>query len=147
MQFNHEVCSESNACYFIMLGHNNRGRWWWNGSRGWTFTPIFHYMLLPCDRRQQRSLTKWRLAWKCGWSKGVSLNSSMQKKKWHPLTFINAFWMFMETEKWICAQWGSGWCVSAVTAKWKTSHILEGCAQLSECEMKSSCSSLEKKHS
>ena len=32
------------------------------GSRGWTFPPIFCYMLLPFDRWQQRSrLTKWHL--------------------------------------------------------------------------------------
>jgi len=30
------------------------------GSRGGTFPPIFFYMLLPCDRWQQKgSLTKW----------------------------------------------------------------------------------------
>ena len=49
----------------------------------------------------------------CIWSKGVSLNSSMWKKL-HPLTFINACWMFIETKHWIWAQWGGGWCVSAV---------------------------------
>ena len=34
-------------------------------------------------------------------------------KKWHPLTFINAHWMFMETKWWMWVQWGSGWCVQA----------------------------------
>ena len=24
------------------------------------------------------------------------------------------FWMFMETKQWMWAQWGSGWCISAV---------------------------------
>ena len=44
--------------------------------------------------QQRGTLTKWCLTWKCTWNKGVSLNSSMQKK-WHPLTFVNAcewFW-------------------------------------------------------
>ena len=42
----------------------------------------------------------------------------------HPLTFIDACWKFMETKRWMWAQWGSGWCVSAVvTAIWKTSHV------------------------
>jgi len=38
------------------------------------------------------SLTKWYLRWKCVWSSGVSLISPMQKK-WHPLTFIDAYWL------------------------------------------------------
>ena len=43
-----------------MLARNIRGECWCYGSRGWTFLPIFHYILLPCDRWQQRSsLTKW----------------------------------------------------------------------------------------
>ena len=74
-------CSESNASYFMMLAHNVRGGCWWYGSRGWNFPPISCYMLLPCDRWQQRgSLTIWRLIQKCIWSKSVSLDSSMPKK-------------------------------------------------------------------
>ena len=46
--------SESNASYFIMLTHYIRGRCWWYSSKGWTFLPITHSMLLPCDRQQQR---------------------------------------------------------------------------------------------
>jgi len=49
------------------------------------------------------SLTKWCLTWKCGSSKGVSLNSSMWKK-WHPLTFTDTCWMFMETTQWMWAK-------------------------------------------
>ena len=72
-------CFKSIASYFIMLAH--RCRCWWYGSRSWTFPPMFHYILLPCDRWQQRNnLTKWHLIWKYVWSKCVSLNSSMQKK-------------------------------------------------------------------
>ena len=75
-----------------MLAHNVRGRCRWYDRRGWTFPTISHYMLSPCDRWQQKSsLTKWHLTWKCRWSKGVSLNSSM-RKKWHPLTFISGCW-------------------------------------------------------
>jgi len=47
------------------------------------------------------------------WSKDVSLNSFMQKK-WYPLTFTDAYWMFMETKQRTGAQWGGGWCTSAV---------------------------------
>jgi len=64
---------ESNASYFITFTHDIRGEWWY-GSRGWTFLTLLCYMLLPCDRWQQRgSLTEWHLTWKCMWSKGVAL--------------------------------------------------------------------------
>jgi len=102
---NYEGCSESNASCFLMLAHDFRGRCWWYGSRGWTFPPISHSMPLLW--------TKWCLMWRCMWSKGVPLNSSL-RKKWHPLTFVDACWMFMETKQWIRAQWGGGWCFSAV---------------------------------
>jgi len=70
---------KSNASYFIMSIHN--GRCWWYSSRGWTLPPTFHYMLLLCNRQQQRgTLMEWHLAWKCVGSKGVSVNSSMWKK-------------------------------------------------------------------
>ena len=72
-----------------MLAHNVTGRCWWYGSRCWTFPPIFPYILLPWDKWQQRnSLTKWSLMWKCIWSKGVPLHSSVWKKRthWHSLT-------------------------------------------------------------
>ena len=36
------------------------------------------------------------------------------EKKWHPLTFIDTYWTFMETKQWMWEQWGSGWCISAV---------------------------------
>ena len=54
------------------------------------------------------------------------------------MTFIDACWTFTETKQWILAQWGDGWCVSAVaTATWKTSHVPDGPAQLSHHDMKS----------
>lgn len=64
-----------------MLARNFRGGCWWYDSRGWAFPPISHCGLLLCDRWQQRdSLPEWCLTWKCGWSKGMELNSSTQKK-------------------------------------------------------------------
>jgi len=131
-------CSESNAFYFIMLAHEVRGGCWWEGSRDWTFLPIFCYFLLPCNRWQQRgSLTKGYLTWKCVYSKGVSLNSSM-RKNWHPLTFINAWGIFIGNKQWMWAHWCSVWCVSAVvTLMGKVSHIPDDHAQLSEHQMKS----------
>jgi len=69
------ACSESNTSYFIMLAYSVKERWWWYGSRGWTFLPTFRYISLLCDRRQQRgSLKKWHLIWKCVQSKDVLLN-------------------------------------------------------------------------
>jgi len=106
-------CSESNALCFIMLTHNVRGRCWWNGRRGWTLPAIFHYIFVAVKWQQRNSLTEWRLTWKYIISKGVSMKSSMWKK-WWPLTFIDGWWMLMETNQWMWAQWGGRWCVSAV---------------------------------
>jgi len=44
--------------HFIMLAHNIRGGYWWYSSRNWTFLTIFHYILLPCNRWQQRDTGK-----------------------------------------------------------------------------------------
>ncbi|MEQ5182891.1 hypothetical protein ABN229_17980 [Proteus terrae] len=46
------------------------------------------------------ALTEWRLTWECVWSEGVSMSSSVWKEL-HPLTFIDAFWMFTETKLWM----------------------------------------------
>jgi len=35
-------------------------------------------------------------------------------KKIHPLTFIGSCWTFLVTNQWMWAQWGGGWCISAV---------------------------------
>ena len=78
--FPHKGYSKSNASYFTILAHYLRGRCWWHGSKS-SFSHQYCYVLLPCDRHQQRvSVIKWHLTWKCGWSKGVVLNSSLQKK-------------------------------------------------------------------
>ena len=99
----------------VMLTRDTENGCWRYSSRGWIFSPMFHIMLLPCERWQLKSsLTKWHLIWKCLRSKYVLLNSSTQKEL-HSLTFIDSCWIFVETKQWIWAQWGSGWCVSAVT--------------------------------
>ena len=114
-----------------MLAHDVRDRCWC-----WTFQIIFHYSLLLCDRQQQRgSLTKWHLTWKCVWMKGNWIPSC---RKMAPTDIHQFSWAFMESKQWMWAQWGSGWCVSAVaTATWKTIHVLDGHVQLSPYEMKS----------
>jgi len=75
----------------------------------------FHFMLLLSDRWQQRgSLTQWHLMWEYVWTKDVSLNSFIQKKKSHSLTLISTCWMFMLTKQWIWAQWDGG-CDNSVS--------------------------------
>ena len=114
----------------------SRGRWWY-GSRGWTFPTVFHYILLPCDRWHQRSsLTDWCLTWKCWWSKRCVIEFYVGKKQ-HPLTFVHAWWTFMEARQ--CHGHSEAWwCVSAVAMhshhliKWGLSqaahpHELAGC--------------------
>ena len=126
--------AESNGSYFMMLAHDIRGGCWWDDSRGWIFLPISHYILLLCSKWQMRdSLTEWHLMWKCVWRKGVSLNSSMPKKKRCPLKFFDACWTFVETKQRMWAQWGR----VVVTATWKTIHTPDSHVQLSHHKMKS----------
>ena len=109
-----EGCSRSNSSSLIMWVHSVRDRCCSYDSTGWTFPTIFHYILLLCDRWQQRgNLTKWCMTWKCIWSKGVSLNSSMQTK-WHQ--WMSIHWSSLNiygSKQWMWAQWGSACCISA----------------------------------
>ena len=56
--------------------------------------PSHQYSIMFCchvmDDSRRGTLTEWCLTGECAGSKGVSLSSSMQKK-WHPLTFIDAY--------------------------------------------------------
>lgn len=85
--------SESNASYFI-LAHDTRGGCWYD-SRGWTFPPILHYILLPHDSCQQRgTLTKWYLTWKCICSKvwDPIPPSRIIFTQWHSSTLGEHLW-------------------------------------------------------
>ena len=85
----------------VLLCWPIRGRWWWYGSRDWTFLTIFLEILLLCNRQQQRrSLTEWCLTWKCIGRKGISLYSCLWKKL-QPRTFTDSCWMFIETKQWM----------------------------------------------
>ena len=111
-----------------MLIHNIRGRQWWYGSRGWIFPPVFHYMLLLCDRWQQRgSLTKWHLTWKYIWSKGVGLNSSMLKIA-HPLTFTNDGCEHSEAVGGVFQQWWQQ--ITSTVANFLQAQHADSCSPL-----------------
>ena len=128
-----EVCSRNNASYYVMLAHNLRGDYWWYGSRAWTLPPVFRYILLPWDIWQQRGrLAEWHLTRKCVWSRCVSLNSSVWKK-WHSLTFTDSCWVFMEIKRWMWAQWGGGWYVSAVATAIRKSRVLDAHVDFYKC--------------
>ena len=128
----YEDCCESKVSYFIMLAHKSRGRYWWDGSRGWTFPPIFHCILLLCDRWQQRgSLTEWHLTYDTkvwNWIPPYRIDST----HWHSLLNIAGdLTVVVSTVSGRC-------CASAVmTATWKTSHMLDGYLQLSHHKIKS----------
>lgn len=64
------------------------------------------------------------------------MNSSMQKK-FHPQTFSNAYWTFMENKKWIWSQLASKLHISVVaTMICASNYILYSLAQLSTNKMK-----------
>lgn len=132
----YKVCSKSNASIFIMLEHDIRGRWWY-GSRRWTFLTIFQFILLPCDRQQQKG----RLT-NCVWygsmdeAKGCHWDPPCRKKyapnviHQHLLSIVEDQTVDVSAVRcWV------GWCLPTVMQK--TSHISDGHAQLSHHEMKS----------
>ena len=95
--------------------------------------PSHQYFFTCCccvtDGSRRDSLTDWYLTWKCVWSKGVELNSCTWNKL-HSWTFIDDCRIFMKTKQWMWAQWGGGWCFSAVvTEMWKP-HSIGSCRSL-----------------
>ena len=56
---------KSNASY-LWFWLTVRYGCWWDGSRGWAFPPVSHYMLLSCDRWQQRGILT-----NGGWCRGA----------------------------------------------------------------------------
>ena len=68
------------------------GKCWRYSSRGWTFPPRFCYILLLCDKWQQRGcLTEWHLTWKCKWSKRVAPRRRSDTHG-HSLMLAEHFW-------------------------------------------------------
>ena len=103
--------SNTRAAYLIMLPHDNRNR-----CKQSKLNPLENILLNLAPMRQMAAKgqsDKMVSDMKVHMSKGVALNSS-KGKNWHPLTCVNTCIMLMETKQWKRAQWGSGWCVSAV---------------------------------
>jgi len=83
-----------------------------------------------------------RTVWQIGvwhgsahWAEVCHWSPSPRREKRHPLTFTDSFWVFMETKQWLWAHWSGMWCASAVeTTSWKTSHVRDDSAQLSQNE-------------
>jgi len=91
----YEISSKSNASYFIMLGHNISGRYWWCGSRGWTFPLLFHYMSLPQDRWQQRGTVRIASDIKVHMKQRCVteiLHAGKNGLHWHSLMLHECFW-------------------------------------------------------
>lgn len=77
-----------------MLVRDVRGRRWWCSSRGWTFSSMFCYILLPCNRWQQRGNVTT--------ASDVEVHMRMKQRcchwippggkkctQWHPSTLVN----------------------------------------------------------
>ena len=101
----YEGCSKNYVSCFIMLVHGIWDRYWWYGHWDWTF---LQYSVTFCCKATDGSR---EAAWQndiwhgspykakvCNWI-------SPCRKKWHPLTYIDACWMFMETKEWFSAQY------------------------------------------
>jgi len=70
--------SKSNASYFIMLAHDTRGRWWWYGSRGWVFPPIFLHFVAVSQMAAE------------GQSDKIAFDAEVQMKHRRVIDFLHA---------------------------------------------------------
>ena len=90
----YECCFKNNTSYFILSAHDIRGGCWWYSSRSWTFPPIFHYILLLCDRWQQRGRQNgvWHVrayeAKMCHWIPPCGKKCH----NWHLLMLVECLW-------------------------------------------------------
>ena len=120
-------CSKSNTSYFIKLVDNVRG--------GDAVVPQKRLNLSSCI--PLHSTAVWQMAAE-GQSDKMAYDMEVHMKQRWVIDFLymeemaptDIHWHLLNIYgdkqlRW--AQWGSGWCVSAVaTAIWKTSHILDG---------------------
>ena len=94
------VLLKNNTSYFIMRAHDNTGGCWWDGSRGWAFPSISHYIFAAVYRWQQRG-TDWMASdmgahrkWRC----------RIQFLHVERTADTDACWMFLVTKQWMWAQ-------------------------------------------
>ena len=88
-----ECCFESNASCFIILVHDVRFGCQWYGSRGWTFPPVFHCILLLCDSSLRGSRGAFWHGSMCetkvwNWITPGAKNGT----HWHSLTLAECLW-------------------------------------------------------
>jgi len=99
----------------LLCWSTTSGESWWYGSRGPTFSPMLHSMLLLCDRWQQRgSLTEWHLAWKYIWSnmqmshhemKRILISSSIEISGLQPGNCVHSWILASLSWKWCSQHW------------------------------------------
>jgi len=98
--------------------------------------------LCCCVTDGSRGVVWWNGVWRgSAYEAKVCCWISLCGKKWHLLTFSDAWWTFIETKQWMWTQWGSRWCVSAVAT---AAHLHWHRFLLAQHA--GSCSSLAKMH-
>jgi len=85
-----------------MWTHGIRDRCWWYKSRGLTSPPIFHYILLPYGRWQQRGT--WHVKRASDMSKG---HLTCQKGIWHGSAYEAKAWNWILPYGKNCTNWHS----------------------------------------
>ena len=118
-RFMYESCSKSNASYVMMLAHHVRGRWWWYGSTGWTFPPVFHYIIAMRQMAAEGHSDKVAPDMEVDIKQRCVIELLHVEKNgtyWHSLMLSEN----LSRPNSGCEQWGDGWCISAVAA---VSHL------------------------
>jgi len=93
-------CSKSNSSYFTTVVYDTRGRCWWMAVEA--DLPHHYSVTFFCHVPDDSRGAAWQnVIWHGSVDEAKMRNwiPSCGKKKMHPLTFINACWTFMETNK------------------------------------------------
>ena len=111
----YKCCSESYASYFLMSAHSVRDRYWWYGSRGWTFSPTLLHVI-----------AMWQMAAE-GQSDKMVPDTEVQTKqliipcrnkgtRWHSLTLAKHLW-------WPNSGYGQSEAVGGVFQQWSSVSV------------------------
>ena len=106
--YSHEFCSESNTFCFIMLSTTSEVDF--GGTAVEAETSHQYSVTFFCCVTDGSRGTDWQNGIWHGSANGAKVCHWIpvcRKKKVHPLTFIDAFWAFMEITEWMWTQWGT----------------------------------------
>ena len=97
-----------------MLAHKVRGRFWWDAVEAESSHHIpLHFVAIwqmAAEGHSDRMASDMEVHRNQRWD----IKLIHEEKKSHLLPFTDTCWMITETNEWMWAHWGGGWCISSV---------------------------------